>query len=145
MAPIPLGPPAGIVFRRLDSDLDRRQAARLLPDCGLDDHDGTCIWYGLCDLTATETTGLVGVAAVRSLEPATSRLCGLAMSPECRDGRLGRRLVREVADRLRATGAEEVTAPPVLDVRAGGLLRQVGFAPSAPSQRCGAGSLSLPL
>jgi ribosomal protein S18 acetylase RimI-like enzyme len=145
MAPIPLGFRAGIVFRRLDADLDRRQAARLLPDCGLDDHDGTCIWYGLCDLTATEATGLVGVAVVRSLEPATSRLCGLAMSPEYRDGRLGRRLVREVADRLRASGAEEITAPPVLDVWVAGLLRQVGFAVSGQSQRCGSGSLSLPL
>ena len=145
MTPIPLGPPAGIVFRRLDADLDRRQAARLLPDCGLDDHDGTCIWYGLCDLTATEATGLVGVAAVRSLEPATSRLCGLAMSPEYRSGRLGRRLVREVADRLRASGAEEIIASPVLDVRVAGLLRQVGFALVARSQPRGDGSLSLPL
>jgi ribosomal protein S18 acetylase RimI-like enzyme len=145
MAPIPLGFPAGIVFRRLDADLDRRQAARLLPDCRLDDHDGTCIWYGLCDLTATETAGLVGVAAVRSLEPATSRLCGLAMSPEYRDGRLGRRLVREVADRLRASGAEEIIAPQALDVWVVGLLRQVGFAASEPSQRRGYGSLSMPL
>ncbi len=145
MAPIPLGFPAGIVFRRLDADVDRRQAARLLPDCDLDDHDGTCVWYGLCDLTATDTTGLVGVAAVRCLDPATSRLCGLAMSPGYRDGRLGRRLVGEVADRLRASGVEEITAPPVLDVWVAGLLRQVGFALSAQSQRCAAGSLSLPL
>lgn len=140
-----LGLPAGIVFRRLEVDLDRRQAAQLLPDCGLDDHDGTCTWYGLYDLTATDTSGLAGVAAVRSLGPAMSRLCGLAMSPDYRDGRLGRRLVREVADRLRASGAEELTAPPVLDVWVGGLLRQVGFAPGAQSQRCCSGSLSLPL
>jgi ribosomal protein S18 acetylase RimI-like enzyme len=145
MAPIPLGFSAGIVFRRLDADLDRRQASRLLRDCGLDDHDGTCIWYGLCDLTAPETAGLVGVAAVRPLEPATYRLCGLAMSPEYRDGRLGRRLVHEVADRLRASGAEEITAPQVLDVRVAGLLRQVGFALSGHCQRGGHGSLSFPL
>ena len=145
MAPIPLGLPAGIVFRRLDAEHDRRQAARLLSDCELDDHDGTCTWYGLCDLTAPETTGLVGVAAVRSLEPATSRLCGLAMSRSYRDGRLGRRLVREVADRLRASGAEEIAAPPVLDVRVAGLLTQGGFAPGARSRGCGPGSLRWPL
>jgi ribosomal protein S18 acetylase RimI-like enzyme len=145
MAPIALGFPAGIVFRRLDADPDRRQAARLLPDCALADHDGTCTWYGLCDLTAPETAGLAGVAAVRSLEPATSRLCGLAMSPEYRDDELGLRLVREVADRLRASGAEQITAPPVLDVRVAGLLRQVGFTPGAQCQRCGSGSLWLPL
>ena len=145
MAPIPPGAPAGIVFRRLDADPERRAAARLLPDCVLDDHDGTCVWYGLCDLTATEATGLAGVAVVRSLEPATSRLCGLAMSNDYRRGRLGRRLVRDVADRLRASGVEEITAPSALDDRAAGLLRQVGFAVRGRSQRRGSGWLSLPL
>ncbi len=62
MTPDPRGYPAGIIFRRLDADLDRRQAARLLPDCALDDHDGACVWYGLCDLTAAETSGPVGPA-----------------------------------------------------------------------------------
>ena len=145
MTPIPGGSPAGIVFRRLDADLDRRQAARLLRDCDLDDHDSACVWYGLCDLTATETTGLAGVAVVRSLDPTSSRLCGLAVSTDYAGPRLGRRLVREVADRLRASGVEEITAPPVLDDRAAGLLRQVGFAPRGQPQGGGCGPLWLPL
>jgi ribosomal protein S18 acetylase RimI-like enzyme len=145
MAPIPSGGPAGIVFRRLDADSERRQAARLLPDCVLDDHDGTCVWYGLCDLTVTEGTGLAGVAVVRSLEPATSRLCCLATSTDDRGGRLGQRLVRDVADRLRASGVEEITASLALDDRVAGLLRQVGFAVHWQSQGRGSGCLSLPL
>ncbi|HYH34054.1 MAG TPA: hypothetical protein VD814_02765 [Nocardioides sp.] len=145
MAPNPRGFPAGIVFRRLDTDGDRRQAAGLLPACLLDDHDGTCAWYGLCDLTATEATRLAGVAAVRSLEPATSRLCGLAMSAHYRGGRLDRRLVCEVADRLRASGVEEITAPSGLDDRVTGLLRQVGFTVRGQSQAGGPDELSLPL
>jgi hypothetical protein len=145
MTPIPRGSPAGIVFRRLDADRERRQAARLLPDCALDDHDSACVWYGLCDLTATGNNGLAAVAVVRSLEPATSRLCGLAMSTDYPGGRLGRRLVREVADRLRASGVEVITAPSSLDGRVAGLLRQVGFAVREQSQGRGSGPLSLPL
>jgi len=145
MTPIPRCSPAGIVFRRLDADVDRRQAARLLPACVFDDHDSACVWYGLCDLTATETTGLVGVAVIRSLGRTASRLCGLAMSSDHRAARLGTRLVREVADRLRASGVEEITAPPVLDDRAAGLLRQVGFAPRGQPQGKGCGPLWLPL
>jgi ribosomal protein S18 acetylase RimI-like enzyme len=145
MAPNPRGSPAGIVFRRLDTHADRRRAARLLPMCVLDDHDGTCVWYGLCDLTAAETSGLAGVALVRSVEPATSRLCGLAVSTAYRGGGLGRRLVREVADRLRASGVEEITAPPALDDEVARLLRQVGFAVRGQAHSRGSGWLSLPL
>ena len=145
MAPNPRSFPAGIVFRRLDTDGDRRRAARLLPACPLADHDGTCAWYGLCDLTADEATRLAGVAAVRSLEPATSRLCGLAVSAGYRGGRLGRRLVCEVTDRLRASGVEEITAPSVLDDRVAGLLREVGFTDRGQSQGRGPDELSLPL
>ena len=137
----PRGSPAGIVFRRLETANDRSRAERLLPACVLTDHDGACVFYGLCDLTETETTGLAGVAVVRSLEPTTSRLCGLAMSPDYRGGRLGQRLVREVADRLRASGVEEITASPALDDRVGRLLGQVGFAVLGRCQ----GRLSLPL
>lgn len=138
------GSPAGIVFRRLDRDSDRQRAAHLIPACDLEDHDGTCVWYGLCDLTAPETTGLVGVAVVRPFGPGASRLCALAVSPAYPDGRLGRRLLREVADRLRASGVEEVTARSALDDGMAGLLGQVGFvAAPAPSQGRGSGWLSL--
>lgn len=145
MAPIARATPVGIVFRRLDVDHERRLAARLLPDCCSEDHDPACVWYGLCDLTATEGSGLVGVAVVRSVEPLTARLCGLAVSGADLDGHLGRRLVCEVADRLRASGVEAMTAPPTLGRRAAALLAQVGFAPRNQAQGGASGWLSLPL
>ncbi len=137
--------PAGIVFRRLDADPERRQAARLLPACGLGDHDSGCVWYGLCDLTVTTTDGLAGVAVVRSVDPTTARLCGLAVSAAYHDRRLERRLVCEVADRLRAAGVEEITAPPVRDRRVAALLARVGFVPREQGQGCGSGWSQLPL
>lgn len=145
MEPDSRGFPAGIVFRRLDADGDRRRAARLFPHCGLDDHDGTCVWYGLCDLTATDTRGLAATAVVRCIEPMTARLCGLAVSAPYRGRRLGRRLVCEVADRLRASGVEEITAPPTHDSRVAGLLAQLGFTAREQPQGRGSGWLSLPL
>ncbi len=142
MASRPRGFPVGIVFRRLDGGRERRQAARLLPDCVDDDHGPTCEWYGLCDLTATTTSGLAGVAVVRSVDPTTARLCGLAVAGADRGDHLGRRLVCEVADRLRASGIEEITTPPTLDRRVAALLVQVGFATRDRSQGSG---LWLPL
>ncbi len=138
------GSPAGIVFRRLDADPERREAARLLPACGLGDHDGRCVWYGLCDLTAT-TGGLAGVAMVRSLDATTARLCGLAVSTAYHDGQLERRLVCEVADRLRASGVEELIAAPAADRRVAALLAGAGLSPREPAQGCGSGWLQLPL
>ncbi|WP_448616642.1 GNAT family N-acetyltransferase [Modestobacter sp. URMC 112] len=145
MTPIPRGSPAGIVFRRLEGDGERRQAARLLPDCGLDDHDAACVWYGLCDLTATVESGLAGVAVVRRVDATTARLCGLAVSAAYRDPALGRRLVCEVADRLRASGVEELTAPPTLGRRAAALLVEAGLVPQCQAQRPGPGSSQLSL
>ncbi len=142
MAPTPRDLPAGIVFRRLDVDRDRCGSARLLPHCALEDHDGTCVRYGLCDLTATDAGGLAGVAVVRTVGPTTARLCGLAVSAAYGGRRLGRRLVCEVADRLRASGIEEITTPPTLDHRVAALLVQVGFAARDRSQGSG---LWLPL
>ena len=141
----PRGSPAGIVFRRLDAGPERRQAARLLPDCGLDDHDAGCVWYGLCDLTATTAGDLAGVAVVRCVDATTARLCGLAVSAAHHDRRLGRRLVGEVADRLRASGVEEITAAPVRDRRVAALLARVGFVPREPGQDCASGWSQLPL
>ncbi len=139
--------PAGIVFRRLDAESDRRQAARLLPACLLDDHDSTCVWYGLCDLTVSEGSGLAGVAVVRSLGCATARLCGVAVSAPYHelDSHLGRRLVCDVADRLRASGVEEINAPPVRDRRMAALLAAVGFVPRDLAQSRGSGWSQLPL
>jgi ribosomal protein S18 acetylase RimI-like enzyme len=140
----PRSSPAGIVFRRLDTDPERREAEGLLSACALDDHDATCEWYGLCDLTAT-TSGLAGVAVVRSVDLTTARLCGLAVSAAYRDPSLGRRLVCEVVDRLRASGVEELTAPPAADRRVAALLAGAGFSPREPAQGCGPGWSQLPL
>jgi ribosomal protein S18 acetylase RimI-like enzyme len=144
MTATPRGSPAGIVFRRLDADPERRRAARLLPDCRLDDHDARCVWYGLCDLTAT-TGGLAGVAVVRSMDATTARLCGLAVAAAYHDRQLERRLVCKVADRLRASGVEELTAPPVRDRRVAALLARTGFAPGEQGQGCASGWSRLPL
>ncbi|PRY48968.1 hypothetical protein LY71_10750 [Geodermatophilus tzadiensis] len=145
MTATPGGSPAGIVFRRLDTDPDRRQAARLLPPCRLDDHEPTCVWFGLCDLTATEGTGLAGVAVVRSLGRTTARVCGLALSAAHRDPSLGPRLVCEVADALRAAGVELLTAPPPRDRRVAALLIRAGFVPGERGQGCAPGWSQLPL
>jgi ribosomal protein S18 acetylase RimI-like enzyme len=137
------GSPAGIVFRRLDAAPERREAERLLSACALDDHDARCVWYGLCDLTTTG--GLAGVAVVRSVDPTTARLCGLAVSTAYHDGQLERRLVCEVADRLRASGVEELIAAPAADRRVAALLAGAGLSPREPAQGCGSGWLQLPL
>jgi ribosomal protein S18 acetylase RimI-like enzyme len=137
--------PAGIVFRRLDAAAERRQAARLLPDCGLDDHDARCVWYGLCDLTATTARVLVGVAVVRPVDATTARLCGLAVPAAHRDSPLGRRLVSEIADALRASGVEELTAPPAADREVAALLARTGFVPWEEGQDRGDGWSQLPL
>ena len=145
MASRPRGSSAGIVFRRLDGEPERRQAARLLSDCPLDDHDSTCEWYGLCDLTATTASALAGVAVFRGVDSATAQLCGLAVSAAHGDASLGRRLVCEVADRLRASGVEQLIAPPTLGRRAAALLAQVGLVPQQTAQRSGPGWSKLPL
>ncbi len=137
--------PAGIVFRRLDALPERHEAALLLPGCVLDDHDPDCRWYGLCDLTATTTGGLAGVVVVRSVDATTAQLCGLAVPAAHRAPQLGRRLVCEVADRLRASGVEEITAPPVRDRRVAVLLARVGFVPREQGQGRGPGWSQLSL
>ncbi len=139
------GSPAGIVFRRLDAAPERREAAGLLPACALADHDLSCEWYGLCDLTATTTSGLAGVVVVRTVDATTARLCGLAVSAAHQAPSLGRRLLCEVADRLRASGVEELTAPPAADRRVAALLAGVGFLPRERTQGCGSGWSQLPL
>jgi GNAT superfamily N-acetyltransferase len=121
------GSPAGIVFRRLDGAPERHRAARMLAGsgAGLDD---SCVWYALVDLTTAETRGLAGVAVVRPAGTATVRLCALAVAGAYRGRGLGRRLIGEVADRLRAAGAERLAArsPPGGDLAV--LLTRAGFA-----------------
>lgn len=135
------GAPAGIVFRRLADAGERRRAGRLLVHCGLRPDDAAEVWYGLSDLTAAEASSLAGVAVVRPVGPTTVLLCALTISDEYRGRGLGRRLVYEVADRLRASGGELIVASAAPDSAIAMVLTKVGFALRDDSQ----GLWSLPL
>jgi hypothetical protein len=80
--------PVGIVFRRLRTEV------------------GDWTWFGLCDVAAGGT-GLLGAAAVRFVRPRVVELCAWTVpgAPP-----VGDRLVREVADAMRAEGAEQMIA-----------------------------------
>jgi GNAT superfamily N-acetyltransferase len=90
-----------------------------------------------------ETHGLAGVVVVRPLDATTVRLCGLAVSGRYRGRGLGWRLLGEVADRLRASGIEQIVTPPVPDRGIAALLARAGFV--AVPQGHPAGWQSLPL
>ena len=92
--------PVGVVFRRLRA-----------PEA---------TWFGLWDLTAGGT-GLLGTAAVRWVGPGVVELRVVDVPADV----VGDRLLREVADALRADGAERVVAALPDD---GDLLRRAGFA-----------------
>jgi hypothetical protein len=61
-------------------------------------------------LAPVEGVGLVGAAATRLVTPKTAELCVLAVPTALPWPGLGDRLVREVADALRAQGAERLVA-----------------------------------
>jgi len=61
-------------------------------------------------LAPVEGVGLVGAAATRLVTPKTAELCVLAVPAAPPWPGPGDRLVREVADALRAQGAERVVA-----------------------------------
>lgn len=133
MQPGPPDPPAGIVFRRLHTSVERDLAGSLLaaggPSWRALGYAGQWVWFGLWDLAPTEGTGLVGAAATRPVTPRTVELCAMAMpaAPPWRG--LGDRLLREVADTLRAQGAERmVTRLPAGEGQGPTLLRDAGFA-----------------
>jgi GNAT superfamily N-acetyltransferase len=134
----------GIVFRRLDGTVERREAARLLAGDAAG-QDEACAWYALCDLTSARNRCLAGVAVVRPINTATVQLCALAVS----DGYLGcglrRRLIDEVADRLRASGVERLLAPPAPDRHLAALLTNAGFIAREGSPSWAPGWLQLPL
>lgn len=105
----------GIVFRRVRTPSEREAASRLLADSGVSSPTvggpGGTVLFGLWDLAAPDGEGLVGVAATRPLDAAgTVELCGIAIRSGLRRRGLGRRLLGEVADALRADGAERLVA-----------------------------------
>ncbi len=124
----------GLVFRRLRSLSEREAAGRLLADSGVPPAairgSGDTVLYGLWDLAAPYEEGLVGVAATQPPDEAGSvELCGFAIRAGLRRRGLGRRLVTEVADALRAEGAARLVARLEGDQRlAAVLLARTGFA-----------------
>jgi hypothetical protein len=85
--------PVGVVFRRLRS--------------GVETPDGRRTWYGLWDLAAGGT-GPLGTVAVRRVGSGVVELCALSVPGE--PWAVGDRLLRDVADALRADGAERLVA-----------------------------------
>jgi GNAT superfamily N-acetyltransferase len=134
----PTGLPAGIVFRRLRTDAERA-LARSLPAAGgrlwPAGRAGGLAWFGLWDLAADEGETLLGAAATRPVTAATAELCALAIpaAPPWRG--LGDRLLREVADTLRAQGVERMVARLEGDDGRLALLRDAGLVPLPARQR----------
>jgi ribosomal protein S18 acetylase RimI-like enzyme len=141
-------PPAGIVFRRLDGGSEVALAGRLLAADGLQPPAtaGASTWFGLWDLTAAGGESLVGVAVTGPVGQATVQLYAVAVRAARRRRGFGSRLVREVADTLRAQGSTSlVVAPPTDDVTVRRLVA-LGFRPSPPTaQDAGPGWLGLEL
>ncbi len=123
---------AGIVFRRLDGAGERACATRLLAGCVVPGAGAS--WFGLEDLVATGACGLVGAAALGRVDGTTTQLYGLAVAPSYRGRGLGRRLLAEVADRLRAAGVEQLVAPAVHDRALAALLARAGFVALDPDR-----------
>jgi GNAT superfamily N-acetyltransferase len=123
----------GIVFRRVRLPSERQAASRLLADSGVPPPPvrsaGRSLLFGLWDLAAPDGNGLVAVAATRPLDAAGAvELCGIAVRAGLRRRGLGRRLLAEVADALRADGAERLLArPAAAQSPAGALLARAGF------------------
>jgi ribosomal protein S18 acetylase RimI-like enzyme len=123
----------GIVFRRVRSTSERQAAAMLLADSGMPPApdrgpDGTVL-FALWDLAAPAGEALVGVAATRPLDAGAVELCGIAIRVGLRRRGLGRRLLAEVADALRADGAQRLLARPAGGQSpAAALLARAGFA-----------------
>jgi GNAT superfamily N-acetyltransferase len=128
----PPGLPAGIVFRRLHGEDERALARSLLAATGRAGSAGEergLAWFGLWDLAAAEEVALIGAAATRPVTAATVELCALAVPAEPPWQGLGERLLREVADTLRAEGVEQMVARVDGDDGRVALLRDAGLVP----------------
>jgi ribosomal protein S18 acetylase RimI-like enzyme len=126
---------AGMVFRRCRSPSERRAAGRLLGERGIPVAGPGVAGidlFGLWDLTAPAGEALVAVAATGPLgDGGEVQLRGIAVAAGARRQGLGRRLVCEVADSLRARGAARLAARPAGGAGpAPGLLRSAGFVPA---------------
>jgi hypothetical protein len=135
----PPGLPAGIVFRRLRTEAERALALSLLAAGGRSWPAGRAsgvAWFGLWDLAAAEGVALIAAAATRPVTAATAELCALAVPAAVLPLRgLGDRLLREVADTLRAQGVERMVARLEGDDGRQALLRDAGLVPLPALQR----------
>ena len=126
---------AGMVFRRCRSPWERRAVGELLAGRGIPlagrGVAGADL-FGLWDLTAAAGEALAGGAAIGPLgDGGEVQLRGIALAAGAGDRGLARRLVREVADSLRARGAARLVAR--WADGAGltlALLRSAGFVPA---------------
>ena len=103
---------------------------------------GETVLYGLWVLAAPNGERLVAVAATQRLDDAGSvALCGIAIRADLRRRGLGRRLVTEVADALRAQGAARLVVRLDGDHRpAAALLTRAGFAATTDADGQSAGT-----
>lgn len=107
---------AGMVFRRCRSPSEQRAVGGLLAGRGSPLAErgvaGTDL-FGLWDLTAPAGEALAGAAATGPLgDGGEVQLRGIAVAAGAGHQGLGRRLVCEVADSLRARGAARLVARP---------------------------------
>ena len=127
---------AGMVFRRCRSPSERRAAGGLLAERGIplaECSGASTDLFGLWDLTAPAgEEALAGAAATGPLgDGGEVQLRGIAVAAGAGHQGLGRRLVCEVADSLRALGAGRLVARPAGGAGATpGLLRSAGFVPA---------------
>jgi GNAT superfamily N-acetyltransferase len=134
----PPGLPAGIVFRRLHGEDERALARSLLAATGRAGSAGEergLAWFGLWDLAVAEEVALIGAAATRPVTAATVELCALAVPAEPPWQGLGERLLREVADTLRAEGVEQMVARVDGDDGRVALPRDAGLVPLPAPRR----------
>ena len=126
---------AGMVFRRCRSPSERRAAGGLLAGRGMALAErggaGTDL-FGLWDLTAPAGEALVAVAATGPLgDGGEVQSRGITVAAGAGRQGLGRRLVCEVADSLRARGVARLVARSEGGSGATpGLLRSAGFVPA---------------
>jgi ribosomal protein S18 acetylase RimI-like enzyme len=146
MDPVPPDPVTAIVFRSIQSPPERSAARRLMADSGIPPaaipNAGDTVLYGLWDLATQTGEGLVGVAATQPSDAAGSvELCGIAIRADLRHRGLGRRLVTEVANALRAEGATRLAARLESDHGPmAALLMRAGFAATTDADGQSAGT-----
>lgn len=126
--------PVGVVFRRLSTGVEYELARSVLSTPARAERTGRTggrwTWFGLCDLAATGGTGLLGTAAIRQVAPGVAHLRGWTVLGAPPWSAIGERLVREVADSLRADGVQHVVTRLTEDRRQErALLHRVGFLP----------------